>query len=66
MSKLLAEGIQFDLIFIDADKENYPNYYNLAMDGLLADDGAIMCDNTLSALCYDQTDIRAQKLHEFN
>ena len=66
MQKLKDEGQQFDLIFIDADKESYPEYYKLAMDGLLADDGAIMCDNTLSALCYDSTDIRSQKLHEFN
>merc|ERR1711990_794629 len=66
MKKLKAEGMQFDLIFIDADKENYGEYYNLAMDGLLADDGIILADNSLCALLYDQADMRSQKLHEFN
>ena len=36
------------------------------MDGLLADDGLILADNTMCALLYDQTDMRSQKLHEFN
>ena len=66
MKKLKAEGKQFDLIFLDADKENYAEYYTLAMDGLLADDGIILADNSLCALLYDQSDMRSQKLHEFN
>ena len=66
MTKLKNEGMQFDLIFIDADKENYAEYYNLAMDGLLADDGIILADNSLCALLYDGSDMRSQKLHEFN
>ena len=36
------------------------------MDGLLADDGIILADNSLCALLYDKTDMRSQKLHEFN
>ena len=58
--------MQFDIIFIDADKESYLEYYTLAMDGLLKDDGVILVDNSLSALVYDKTDMRRQKLHEFN
>lgn len=58
---------QFDVIFIDADKDNYATYYKLAMDGgLLADSGCILADNTLCALVYDEDDIRRQRLHEFN
>ena len=52
---------------MDADKENYQAYYDLALDeGLLADDGIIMADNVLGALLYDKSDFRSQKLHEFN
>lgn len=36
----------FDLIFIDADKENYPAYYRHAV-GLLSDRGVIVVDNVL-------------------
>ena len=36
----------FDLVFIDADKENYINYFHAALP-LLADRGLIVFDNTL-------------------
>lgn len=36
----------FDLIFIDADKTNYLNYYQRALD-LLAPNGVILIDNVL-------------------
>ena len=36
----------FDLVFIDADKENYVNYYEATLE-LLADDGLMVVDNTL-------------------
>ena len=62
----MTEGVNFDIIFLDADKENYQAYYDLALDeGLLADDGIIMADNVLCALLYDKSDFRSQKLHEF-
>jgi len=36
----------FDIVFIDADKENYVNYYNL-VKGKMAKGGYIMADNVL-------------------
>jgi caffeoyl-CoA O-methyltransferase len=36
----------FDLVFIDADKENYPLYYRAAVD-LLRPGGVVAIDNTL-------------------
>ncbi len=36
----------FDLVFIDADKENYVNYYDATLP-LLADGGLMVVDNTL-------------------
>ncbi len=48
LEKLLREGGagSFDLIFIDADKENYGSYYELAL-ALLRQGGVIALDNTL-------------------
>ena len=39
-------GGPFDLIFIDADKTNYVNYYHRAKD-LLSPQGVILIDNVL-------------------
>ena len=66
MEKLKADGVKFDIVFLDADKENYIAYYDIAMSGLLADGGIILSDNSLCAHLYDQTDLRSTKLHEFN
>jgi len=67
LEDLASAGRKFDIVFIDADKDNYSTYYKLAMDGgLLADDGCILADNSLCALVYDKDDIRRQRLHEFN
>ena len=37
---------KFDLIFIDADKENYKDYYNESLD-LIEKNGLIIVDNVL-------------------
>lgn len=45
--KLIPElKMQFDLVFIDADKENYANYYNLIIDKVRVG-GSILVDNVL-------------------
>ena len=43
---LKKEGKKFDLIFIDADKENYKNYYEQCLD-LIDKNGLIIIDNVL-------------------
>ena len=64
-------GPIYDIIFIDADKENYPLCFELAMGyngmrPLLSEDGLILADNSLCALLYDETDERRMALHKFN
>jgi predicted O-methyltransferase YrrM len=66
MKEMVKSGEKFDLIFIDADKENYIEYYELSLQ-LLEVNGIILADNSLCALLYDQDkDERSTKLHEFN
>ena len=43
---LIKESNTFDLIFIDADKENYINYYEFAYN-LISKNGLIIIDNVL-------------------
>jgi caffeoyl-CoA O-methyltransferase len=57
-----------DLVFIDADKTNYRNYYEATLP-LLADDGIIAVDNVLwSGAVLDEADTSAdtQAIREFN
>ena len=66
MKEMVSKGEKFDLIFIDADKENYVEYYELSLQ-LLEKNGVILADNSLCALLYDQgSDMRSKKLHDFN
>ncbi len=46
LKKLEDEKKNFDMIFIDADKENYKNYYNLSLE-LVKTNGFILIDNVL-------------------
>ena len=46
LNKLIKESNTFDLIFIDADKENYINYYESAYS-LISKNGLIIIDNVL-------------------
>ncbi|MHC0065763.1 O-methyltransferase [Nostoc sp. UIC 10890] len=48
LHKLAAKEESFDLIFIDADKKEYVEYFQIILDSdLLAPDGLICVDNTL-------------------
>lgn len=60
----------FDLVFIDADKENYWNYYQMAIEKLRPG-GLILADNVLwSGKVIDETmtvrDEETKALNEFN
>ena len=57
----------FDLVFIDADKTNYSNYYNLVFDKLRPG-GFILADNVLwsGKVLLDEKDESTQALHDFN
>ena len=67
MRQMALKGEKFDLIFLDADIDNYQLYYDIAMDGgLLAGGGSILVDNSAGALLYDESDERRNTLHRFN
>lgn len=57
----------FDLVFIDADKPNYSNYYDLVFDKVRPD-GFIIADNVLwsGKVLDDEKDENTKALHEFN
>ena len=46
MQSMIDRQQIYDLIFIDADKNNYPNYYELSLN-LLVSNGIIIIDNML-------------------
>jgi caffeoyl-CoA O-methyltransferase len=57
----------FDLVFIDADKPNYTNYYNLVFDRVRPG-SFIIADNVLwsGKVLEAEKDENTQALHEFN
>lgn len=57
----------FDLVFIDADKPNYSNYYNAVFDKLRPG-GFIIADNVLwsGRVLDEERDENTKALHEFN
>ncbi|CAN9512564.1 unnamed protein product [Ophioblennius macclurei] len=70
LKELAAAGEQFDVVFIDADKTNYINYYNFILDNnLLRLHGFLCVDNSLyKAKVYlkDSADENGLALREFN
>lgn len=57
----------FDLVFIDADKPNYVNYYEASLP-LLAGDGLLIADNVLwsGRVVEDDSDESTRAINEFN
>lgn len=70
IQELAAAGEQFDMVFIDADKDNYVNYYNFILDhNLLRMQGVICVDNTLfksKVYLKDVSDANGLALRRFN
>jgi caffeoyl-CoA O-methyltransferase len=61
----------FDLIFIDADKPNYFNYYNLVfpkvrLGGIIIADNVLLSGHVLNVEKGTETDESCVALHEFN
>ena len=68
LEDLVKEDSKFDFVFIDADKENYIKYFDMAFS-MLTEKGIIMVDNVLwkGEVADGQTsDMRAQAIREFN
>lgn len=57
----------YDLVFIDADKSNYSNYYNLVFDKVRPG-GFIVADNVLwsGRVLDEEKDEDTQALHDYN
>jgi len=68
MEEFINQDKMFDLIFIDADKKNYKNYF-LKSHELLEKDGIIIIDNTLwkgKVFDLNITDDQTNSIREFN
>ena len=61
----------FDLVFIDADKPNYSNYYRMVFEklrvgGYIIADNVLWSGKVLQAKSGEETDEDTRALHEFN
>ena len=68
LNELIKQNLTFDLVFIDADKENYKNYYDLSMN-LVQKNGLIIIDNVLwHGEVVDKNNMKklTVKIREFN
>ena len=68
LKNLSDKNQKFDLVFIDADKENYKNYFNHSLD-LVDKDGLIVIDNVLwhgEVIDVNKQDKLTLSIREFN
>jgi len=68
LEKFSQEGKKFDLVFIDADKGNYKNYYELCLN-LINEKALIIFDNVLwhgDVFKKNVTDKQTNIMREFN
>ena len=68
LNNLNDQKEKFDLVFIDADKENYINYFNQSVD-LIDKDGLILIDNVLwhgEVVDLNKQDKLTLSIREFN
>ena len=68
MQSFIDRQYQFDIIFIDADKNNYPNYYELALS-LVPSNGIIIIDNMLwhgDVADISKSDSQTQTIRDLN
>ena len=68
LNNLNDQKQKFDLVFIDADKENYINYFNHSVD-LIDKDGLILIDNVLwhgEVVDNNKNDRLTVSIREFN
>ena len=68
LKNLNNKNQKFDLVFIDADKENYKNYFNHSID-LIDKDGLIVIDNVLwhgEVVDVNKQDKLTVSIREFN
>ena len=68
LKKLKEDKRMFDMIFIDGDKENYKNYYDLSL-GLVKKNGFILVDNVLwhgDVADPNKNDLLTNIIREFN
>jgi predicted O-methyltransferase YrrM len=65
----LEEEAPFDLVFIDADKVNTPNYFNWALDhtragGLIVADNVVRDGTLADSDAVDDATVAQRRLHE--
>ena len=68
LNEFKKKNYKFDLVFIDADKENYINYYDISLD-LINSNGLIIIDNVLwhgEVIDEKKIDNLTQSIRKFN